>query len=122
MSSISHSRVRTIDKDCLCNAAKDLGIKIEETENEISVVGVHARYKFDNKGNVDVSYWDDVKRAKRSAKHLAQLSTFYTMRKRLEKSGLRMTKSVKDVILAVESNQKLTVEFEEEAEKVAVQS
>jgi len=122
MSSIAHSRCRTIDKDCLCKAAKDLGVKMSEKESELSVGAT--RFKFDSKGNVEVSYWDDVKSATKQARNLAQLSTYYTMAKRLEKSGLKMTRSVKDVILAVKSNQDLTMEFEQvdSQEKVAVGS
>lgn len=114
--------MRTIDKACLIKAAEELKIGVDVTEDMVSVKNTNVKYKFDAKGNVNVSYWDDMKNANRQAKNLAQLSTYYTMMNRLTACGMKMTKSVKEVATAVRANQKLTLEFKENTEKVAVNS
>lgn len=116
MSSVAHARVRTIDRKCLSQAAKDLGINVQETADSVNVGGVH--YKFGKDGNVEVSYWDDIKSSEKTAKNLAQLSTFYTMKNRLEAKGMRLKNSTKDVVLAVKANQKLVLEMEQADETV----
>ena len=65
------------------------------------------------KNNVDVKYYKDHVDECRKTKQLSQLGTYFSSMNRLKKAGLVCTKSLKDVVLAVKSNQKLSLEFEE---------
>ena len=120
MSSSVHAKCRTIDRSSIEEAAKELGIKLQEFPN--GAIGFqNTQFKFDEKGNVDVKYYKDHVDECRKTKQLSQLGTYFSSIKRLNKAGLSCTKSLKDVVLAVKSNQKLKLEFEEqEQEQVTV--
>jgi DNA topoisomerase IB len=112
MSSSVHARVRTVDKDSILEAAKALNIDIQERENgELTYKGTS--FKFDANGNVDVKYYKDHMEENKKTKQLTQLGTYFTSVRRLNKAGLKCTKSVNDAVMAVQANQKLVLEFEE---------
>jgi hypothetical protein len=109
MSSVAHAKVQTIDKECLLNAAKDLKMQSHTDANGVVTVGA-TRFEFKN-GTATVSFYDDIKSVARNAKQLTQLSSFYTMKKRLEARGMKLETSTKDVVAAVNSNQSIEMEF-----------
>ncbi len=120
MSSSVHAKVNTIDRESLLKAAELLGVKLEQSsDNGLTWLGT--KFKFDEKGNVDVKYYKDHIEENRKTKQLTQLGSYFTTSKRLELAGLKCTKSVNDVVLAVKANQKLTLEYEEMAEEQLAQ-
>ena len=121
MSSVSHSVVNTINKNSLLKAAEKLKIeaKVNEKSNTISIGNASFKFEKDT-DKVHVSYWDDVKSEKRKVHHLAQLSTFFTMKDRMAENNFKVVNELDDVVMAVEANQNINIEFEENEVTVGV--
>jgi hypothetical protein len=109
MSSVSHCRVQTIEKASLIKAAKDLKMNVSEKEGTVFIGST--KFAFGKDDVATVSYYDDIKSCTKTTKQLTQLSSFYTMKKRLETRGLKLETSTKDAVAAVNANQSLELVF-----------
>lgn len=114
MSSSVHAKCNTVDRESVIEAAKQLGVKLTENEKK-ELVYKGTVIKFDEKGQMDVRYYKDHVEENRTTKQLTQLGTYFTTKKRMKSAGLECTTDVKDALLAVKANQKLTLEFIEVA-------
>jgi hypothetical protein len=112
MSSTVHSRVRTCSRQSIEEAAEALGIKAKISDNTIIANG--AKFSFDSDGTAKVSYYDDAVQESKAAKQITQLGSFFESKKKLEGLGYKCSKTTKDAVLAVQTRQKLIMEFEED--------
>jgi len=118
MSSSVHARCRTVDKDSIMEAAGQLNIPVtEDKANNRVKVGHFASFDFVN-GESQVRLPDFRSSTKSDSyakmKKLVQLGSYINNKKKLEKNGLKCTNDIEDVILAVNANQPLELEFEEQ--------
>jgi len=116
MSSSVIAHCKTIDKMSIMDAAERLKIAVSENANRITF-GSWAT--FECKGNqVDIKLPDfkanDKALSQKRVKKLVQLGTYIYTKAKLKKAGLNCTTDIADAVLAVNANQPLNLEFEEE--------
>lgn len=108
MSSVVHAKCKTVEKEDLLKAAKDLGLASTVSGETVRIAGMN----FNNANGGSFTYDTDYIN-KTDARKVVQLASYYTLTSRLKKAGLAPRQTAQNIIEAVKANQKLTLDFEE---------